>query len=137
MQAIFQIGVLFYLIVFYFASLHWFPCNKQSTHRLANIMNHSLLIAGHQSRPRAMGCLGECLDLGPPPDSILFMPPPPVPDFLQHSLPELLLNTTPCWAAQICEPSPISNKVPDILEDYVELPRKGNHKYYGLVSHKY
>ncbi|XP_019867747.1 uncharacterized protein LOC109596617 isoform X2 [Aethina tumida] len=71
-----------------------------------------------------MGCLGECLDLGPPPDSILFMPPPPVPDFLQHSLPELLLNTTPCWAAQICEPSPISNKVPDILEDYVELPRK-------------
>lgn len=70
-----------------------------------------------------MGCLGECWDLGPPPDSILFLPPPPVPSFLQSPLQDLVLNSTPCSTSQICEPWVASNRVPE--GDYVELPRKG------------
>lgn len=74
-----------------------------------------------------MACLGDCWDLGPPPDSILFMPPPPAPVFLQTSIPDLLLNTTPCSSTQICETWPTINRVPDGI-DYVELPRKGIRK---------
>ncbi|KAK9871373.1 hypothetical protein WA026_011629 [Henosepilachna vigintioctopunctata] len=70
-----------------------------------------------------MSCLGECLDLGPPPDSILFLPPPPAPSILQHSLPDLLLNTTPCYASQLCDAWAPLNKFPD-SGDYIELPRK-------------
>ncbi|XP_045483584.1 uncharacterized protein LOC123688891 [Harmonia axyridis] len=70
-----------------------------------------------------MSCIGECLDLGPPPDSILFLPPPPAPSILQHSLPDLLLNTTPCSAGQLCDAWVPLNKFPD-SEDYVELSRK-------------
>lgn len=73
-----------------------------------------------------MGCFGECLDLGPPPDSILFLPPPPAPSFIQHTLPDLLLNTTPCSAAQLCESvHPAINRIPSESGDYVEMPRKG------------
>lgn len=73
-----------------------------------------------------MGCLGDCWDVGPPPDSILFLPPPPVPSFLQPSLPDLLLNTTPCSSNQLCETWLPSNKfVPEGGGDYVEMPRKG------------
>ncbi|CAH1373479.1 unnamed protein product [Tenebrio molitor] len=70
-----------------------------------------------------MGCLGECWDVGPPPDSILNLPPPPVPAFLQHPLPDLLLNTTPCSSTQLCESLPPLNRIPD-SGDYVEMPRK-------------
>ncbi|XP_074033204.1 uncharacterized protein isoform X2 [Leptinotarsa decemlineata] len=78
-----------------------------------------------------MNCLGECLDLGPPPDTILFLPPPPVPSFLQQSLPDLLLNTTPCSAAQICESSSAPNRVTE-GEDYMELPRKDIEVWSGI-----
>nr|XP_001808956.1 PREDICTED: uncharacterized protein LOC100142496 isoform X1 [Tribolium castaneum] len=70
-----------------------------------------------------MGCLGECWDVGPPPDSILSLPPPPIPAFLQHPLPDLLLNTTPCSSQQLCESLPSSNRIPD-AGDYVEMSRK-------------
>lgn len=78
-----------------------------------------------------MGCLGDCWDLGPPPDSILFLPPPPVPSFLQPSLNDLLLNTTPCSSNQLCESWLPSNRISDGGEtsggggDFVEMPRKG------------
>ncbi|CAH0553384.1 unnamed protein product [Brassicogethes aeneus] len=79
-----------------------------------------------------MNCFGECMDLGPPPDSILFLPPPPLPAFLQQSLPDLLLNTTPCLPAQLCESSPIvSNKIPETYGDYIELPRKDFESWTG------
>lgn len=69
-----------------------------------------------------MACFGECWDLGPPPDSILSMPPPPAPAFFQTSQ-DVLLNTTPCSSTQVCETWLPSNRVPDGI-DYVELPRK-------------
>lgn len=75
-----------------------------------------------------MGCLGECWDAGPPPDSILFIPPPPAPSFLQQSLPDLLLNTTPCSSTQVCEAwvnHIQGNNAGSPGGDYVELPRKG------------
>ncbi|CAH1114380.1 unnamed protein product [Psylliodes chrysocephalus] len=78
-----------------------------------------------------MSCLGDCLDLGPPPDSILFLPPPPVPSFLQQSLPDLLLNTTPCSAAQICESTTAPNRIPE-SGDYMELPRKDVETWSGI-----
>lgn len=71
-----------------------------------------------------MGCLGDCLDLGPPPDTILFLPPPPVPSFLQPSLPDLLLNSSSCTSPQLCESWLPINRLPE-GGDYVELPRKG------------
>lgn len=80
-----------------------------------------------------MGCLMECWDMGPPPDSILFLPPPPMPAFLQQSGPDLLLNTTPCSSTQLCESwLPVNNKVADD-SNYVEMPRKGNKKYKKYV----
>uniref|UniRef100_A0A6P7GMZ0 Uncharacterized protein LOC114344643 isoform X1 n=1 Tax=Diabrotica virgifera virgifera TaxID=50390 RepID=A0A6P7GMZ0_DIAVI len=77
-----------------------------------------------------MSCL-DCLDLGPPPDSILFLPPPPIPSFLQQSLPDLLLNTTPCSAAQICESTSAPNRIPE-SGDYMELPRKDVETWSGI-----
>ncbi|KAF2900323.1 hypothetical protein ILUMI_05858 [Ignelater luminosus] len=76
-----------------------------------------------------MGCFGECWDAGPPPDSILFIPPPPAPAFLQPSLPDLLLNTTPCSSAQVCEAwvnhiQGSNTGTGAGSGDYVELPRK-------------
>lgn len=70
-----------------------------------------------------MACLGECWDLGPPPDSILFLPPPPAPYFLQSPLGDLL-NSTPCSSTQLCESLSASNRIPD-SGDYIDLPRKG------------
>lgn len=82
-----------------------------------------------------MGCLGDCWDVGPPPDSILFLPPPPLPSFLQPSLNDLLLNTTPCSSNELCESwLPSSKMLPDggggglghvDGGEYVEMPRKG------------
>lgn len=71
-----------------------------------------------------MSCLGECWDVGPPPDSILSLPPPPIPAFLHHPISEALLNATSCTSAQLCESIPASNRIPD-GGDYVEMPRKG------------
>lgn len=81
-----------------------------------------------------MACLGDCWDLGPPPDSILFLPPPPIPSFLQPSLNDLLLNTTPCSFNQLCESWLPSNGISEggiggVGGDYVEMPRKGNVKF--------
>ncbi|XP_018565484.1 uncharacterized protein LOC108906654 [Anoplophora glabripennis] len=78
-----------------------------------------------------MSCFGECLDMGPPPDTILFLPPPPAPSFLQHSLPDLLLNTTPCSAAQLCESVLSSSRIPD-NGDYIEMPRKDVENWSGI-----
>lgn len=76
------------------------------------------------SNPGSMGCLGDCWDVGPPPDYILFLPPPPAPAFLQASLPDLISNTTPCSSTQLCDSWAPVNKIPD-REDYLEMPRKG------------
>lgn len=80
-----------------------------------------------------MGCLGECWDVGPPPDSILSLPPPPIPAFLQHPLPDLLLNTTPCSSQQLCESLPPSNRIPE-SGDYVEMSRKGKEVFEPSVG---
>lgn len=53
-----------------------------------------------------MSCLGECWDLGPPPDTILFMPPPPVPSFFDQRLRDNL-SSLPCGGgAQLCGGAP-------------------------------
>ncbi|XP_017783897.1 PREDICTED: uncharacterized protein LOC108567751 isoform X2 [Nicrophorus vespilloides] len=75
-----------------------------------------------------MGCLGDCWEIGPPPDSILFLPPPPVPAFLQNSLPDLLVSNTTCVSPQLCEAW--RETVGDMVGvggaggDFIELPRK-------------
>ncbi|XP_065170290.1 uncharacterized protein [Atheta coriaria] len=75
-----------------------------------------------------MSCLGDCWDIGPPPDTILFMPPPPIPSFLQGGLPELLINNTSCVSPQLCEAYPPhhGNRVlgDGVGGEFVELPRK-------------
>ncbi|KAK4883722.1 hypothetical protein RN001_007041 [Aquatica leii] len=74
-----------------------------------------------------MTCLGDCWDTGPPPDSILFLPPPPVPSFLQPALTDLLLNTTPCSTTQVCEAwvnHIQGNFASGVGGEFVELPRK-------------
>ncbi|XP_022905865.1 uncharacterized protein [Onthophagus taurus] len=70
-----------------------------------------------------MSCLGDCLDLGPPPDTILFLPPPPIPSFLQPNIPDLITNGTPCSSPQLCENWLPPNKVQS-ESDYIELHRK-------------
>ncbi|XP_030762223.1 uncharacterized protein LOC115887032 isoform X2 [Sitophilus oryzae] len=72
-----------------------------------------------------MSCLGDCLDMGPPPDTILFMPPPPAPIFV---VPDLTpVNTTHCFTAQICDPTVIWSPPGKVTVDhgeFLELPRK-------------
>lgn len=50
-----------------------------------------------------MSCLGDCWDLGPPPDQILFLPPPPAPTFLQIKNIFLQDNVTSQCVAQLCD----------------------------------
>lgn len=90
-----------------------------------------------------MGCMIECWDIGPPPDTILFLPPPPVPSFLQQDLPDLLVNTTPCFSTQLCESLLPVHKNDE--SDYIEMPRKGmtqpkeyeNSKYSAFACSRY
>lgn len=83
----------------------------------------------HKAKHR-MSCLGDCLELGPPPDMILSMPPPPLSSFL---LPKNALaaskpngnsnNSLLCSAAFICEPSLKANEQSGM--EFVELPGNG------------
>lgn len=54
-------------------------------------------------------CVGDCFELGPPPDTILSLPPPPLPSFLLPRSAILSVaagnNSQPCFAAFVCEPS--------------------------------
>ncbi|XP_045449899.1 uncharacterized protein LOC123658565 [Melitaea cinxia] len=66
-----------------------------------------------------MSCGAECLSLGPPPDSIVHMPPPPLPAFLAN-----IANLTPPCRASKCPPS--QNNEDNTLfpgVEYHELPR--------------
>ncbi|XP_026749152.2 uncharacterized protein LOC113509923 isoform X2 [Galleria mellonella] len=66
-----------------------------------------------------MACGTECLSLGPPPDSILHMPPPPLPAFLANAA-----NLTPPCRASKCPP--LQNNEDNALfpgVEYHELPR--------------
>uniref|UniRef100_A0A182NU00 Uncharacterized protein n=1 Tax=Anopheles dirus TaxID=7168 RepID=A0A182NU00_9DIPT len=85
-----------------------------------------------------MSCLGDCLELGPPPDMILSMPPPPLSSFL---LPRNALvaskpngnsnNSLLCSAAFICEPSLKANEQSGM--EFVELPGNGMDDTWVLV----
>ncbi|XP_017482635.1 PREDICTED: uncharacterized protein LOC108371559 [Rhagoletis zephyria] len=69
-------------------------------------------------------CVGNCNYAGPPPDSILSMPPPPLPSFL---LPRTAIiaaavptnDTHPCFAPFLCDPSPNPRESGGI--EFVEL----------------
>ncbi|XP_053673221.1 uncharacterized protein LOC128723497 [Anopheles nili] len=85
-----------------------------------------------------MSCFGDCLELGPPPDMILSMPPPPLSSFL---LPKNALvaskangnsnNSLLCSAAFICEPSLKANEQSGM--EFVELPGNGMDDTWVLV----
>lgn len=65
----------------------------------------------------------HCTEVGPPPDSILSMPPPPLPSFLlpKTALIALAQNESqPCFATYMCETSP-NPRVQSGIE-YIELP---------------
>ncbi|XP_055913521.1 uncharacterized protein LOC129947112 [Eupeodes corollae] len=56
-----------------------------------------------------LGCVENCGHFGPPPDTILSMPPPPLPSFLIPNTAVIALppnDTHPCFAAFLCEPNP-------------------------------
>ncbi|XP_055390016.1 uncharacterized protein LOC129618996 [Condylostylus longicornis] len=56
-----------------------------------------------------VACIGDCSAVGPPPDMILSMPPPPLPSFLlpRSAIVALSNNDSqPCFAAFMCEPNP-------------------------------
>ncbi|CAG9562511.1 unnamed protein product [Danaus chrysippus] len=79
-----------------------------------------------------MSCGAECLSLGPPPDSIVHMPPPPLPAFLAN-----IANLTPPCRAAKCPP--VHNTEDNALfpgVEYHELPRHepaGNDDTWFLV----
>ncbi|CAG9137376.1 unnamed protein product [Plutella xylostella] len=76
---------------------------------------------GGNSLLKIMTCGTECLSLGSPPDSILHMPPPPLPAFLASAA-----NLTPPCRAARCPPSPNTEEnalFPGV--EYHELPRHG------------
>ncbi|XP_063621925.1 uncharacterized protein LOC134794148 isoform X1 [Cydia splendana] len=65
-----------------------------------------------------MTCGSECMSLGPPPDSILYLPPPPLPAFLANAA-----NLTPPCRASKCPPQ--NNEENSLFPgvEYHELPR--------------
>ncbi|XP_055713487.1 uncharacterized protein LOC129807910 [Phlebotomus papatasi] len=72
-----------------------------------------------------MACIGDCYDLGPPPDMILSMPPPPLPSFLlpRSAIVSLTGNDSqPCFAAFMCDPSPGPREHSGI--EFIELSHK-------------
>lgn len=71
-------------------------------------------------------CGSKCFEVGPPPDSILSMPPPPLPTFLVPRSAIVALSgndSQPCFAAFMCEPSPGPREQAGI--EYIELPGNG------------
>lgn len=79
-------------------------------------------------------CNGDCFELGPPPDTILSLPPPPLPSFLLPRSAILSVagnnNSQPCFAAFVCEPSlSVFGSGGSIREqsgiEFIELSHKG------------
>lgn len=71
-----------------------------------------------------MSCI-DCIEMEPPPDMIMSMPPPPLPSFL---LPKAVHNETkhqPCFATFMCEPA--AQRDQSGIE-YIELSHKGEKK---------
>lgn len=71
-----------------------------------------------------MGCIGECS--GPPPNSILSMPPPPLPGFLLARSAIVALSgndSQPCFTVYVCEPT-IGTREQSGIE-FVEFSRNG------------
>nr|CAI5837977.1 unnamed protein product [Callosobruchus analis] len=98
-----------------------------------------------------MSCLGECLEaVGPPPDSILSMPPPPAPAFLLPHYPvDVPPNASGCSTFDVwplCDaavvavggaavPSAPHDRPPHVLVtggNFVELPRKDIEAWSGI-----
>lgn len=79
-----------------------------------------------------MSCGSECLSVGPPPDSILRMPPPPLPAFLASAGAANL--TPPCKAAR-CPPHH-NNEVNALFPgvEYHELPRHGQWRQNRFIN---
>lgn len=71
-------------------------------------------------------CGSQCVELGPPPNSILSMPPPPLPSFLVPRTAIIALaqnDSQPCFAAFLCETSPGAREPSGI--EFIELPGTG------------
>lgn len=66
----------------------------------------------------------QCFEVGPPPNSILSMPPPPLPSFLVPKTALIAItqnDTQPCFAAHMCD-SPGPREQSGI--EFIELPGK-------------
>lgn len=71
-------------------------------------------------------CGPQCYEVGPPPDTILSMPPPPLPSFLlpRSAIASLTGNDSqPCFAAFMCETSPGVRELSGV--EFMELPGHG------------
>lgn len=71
-------------------------------------------------------CGSQCFEVGPPPDTILSMPPPPLPSFLlpNSALATLAGNDSlPCFAAFMCEIAPGVRQLAGV--QFMELPGRG------------
>lgn len=69
-------------------------------------------------------CVGICKYEAPPPDTILSMPPPPLPSFLLPNIATAAAlvatnDTNPCYAPSLCNPHPNPNEGEGI--EFVEL----------------
>lgn len=81
-----------------------------------------------EENSKMAGCIGDCLELGPPPDMILSMPPPPLPSFLLPRSAILAVsgnNSQPCFAAFVCEPSLSGSIREQTGIEFIELGPKG------------
>ncbi|KAL1491768.1 hypothetical protein ABEB36_012317 [Hypothenemus hampei] len=75
-----------------------------------------------------MACIGDCMEMSPPPDGILFMPPPPAPLFIFPDLESRINSTVNCLVTQSCEAAQglLNSKGINYKDriEYVEMPRK-------------
>lgn len=77
----------------------------------------------------------QCYDVGPPPDQILTLPPPPLPSFLlpKTALVALAHNESqPCYAAYMCE-SNLGLRDQSGIE-FIELPGQNDAWLFIIIA---
>lgn len=77
----------------------------------------------------------QCFEVGPPPDSILTLPPPPLPAFLlpKAALAALVHNDSqPCFAAYMCESNNGLREQSGI--EFIELPGQNDAWLFVIIA---
>lgn len=77
----------------------------------------------------------QCYEVGPPPDTILTLPPPPLPAFLLPKTALIALGynySQPCYAAYMCESNLGLRQQTGI--EFIELPGQNDAWIFAVIA---